>query len=162
MGLDWGTGENTFSMMCIGAYLPFDGEPDIENALRAFTERGQRVGLPVIAAPDNSMAFHPWQPGAAMTRSSYGIPEPQVLIGAPPLRPDVMLIPLVAWDSTGARLGVGGGYYDRYMATQQASERATRIGIAWAVQQVEKLPMEPHDMRLDALVSENGWTNFSA
>ena len=146
-------------------YVAHGGEPDIlPFLLRAF-HLGHSVCLPfpgegrgpvaaVEAGPRPSpgnMLFVRWHPDAIMEPGLAGIPQP---VGGEPIEPAVILTPLVGFDRAGHRLGQGGGYYDRWFA---AHPHAMRIGIAWSVQEVERLAPETWDIPLHAIVTEKEW-----
>jgi 5-formyltetrahydrofolate cyclo-ligase len=115
--------------------------------------------LPVIAG-ERRLGFAPWRSGDALVSNRYGIPEPDVAASSL-LAPEAMsavLLPLLACCRNGRRLGMGGGYYDRSFAFRQlAPSPPLLIGVAYAFQTLADLPAEPWDVRLDAIVDENGW-----
>jgi 5-formyltetrahydrofolate cyclo-ligase len=94
-----------------------------------------------------------------MRVSAYGVTEPDV--GAEVMTPSVLLVPLLAFDADGYRLGYGGGYYDRTLTVLRAQWSVRAIGIAYAGQEIEKLPHDAHDERLDAVLTETGLRAFS-
>ncbi|HUR39793.1 MAG TPA: 5-formyltetrahydrofolate cyclo-ligase [Verrucomicrobiae bacterium] len=106
--------------------------------------------------PGNRLAFARLAP--PLKRNRYGIAEP--LASRPPARLDLIVLPLVGFDGTGARLGMGGGYYDRLLARSRAFRRPLRVGFAFAAQEVERVPAAAHDVRLDAIVTELGLRKF--
>ena len=100
-----------------------------------------------------------WVPGAQLLTNQYGIrePDPRRQQGRPTWAIDVLLIPLVAFDAFGNRLGMGGGYYDRLLGDLARRPRRPKlVGVAYHFQQVESLPTEPWDQRLDCVISDNG------
>lgn len=138
----------------IAGYWPLPGEADVLPLLAALHQRGHALALPRMVGPQHGLAFHAWEPGAALARGAYGIAEP--LAAAPLAVPDLVLVPLLGFDRAGRRLGYGGGFYDRTLAAARA-ERPTRvIGIAFAGQELENLPEEPFDQRLDGMLTERG------
>ncbi|HEY2418591.1 MAG TPA: 5-formyltetrahydrofolate cyclo-ligase, partial [Steroidobacteraceae bacterium] len=98
------------------------------------------------------VAHEPWLPG------TFGIPEPRT--DWPRAEPSVLLVPLLAFDAEGYRLGYGGGYYDRTLAHLRAHHSVTAVGVAFAGQEVPRIPREPNDQRLDMLVTEQGIRRF--
>ena len=100
----------------IAAFWPFNGEPDITPLFQSWKSAGRELALPVVSgANDHAMQFHAWRPGAKLTPNRYGIFEP---VGAPVVELatcDLLLMPLVAYDARGNRLGMGKGYYDRHL-----------------------------------------------
>ena len=143
---------------CIAAYLADDGEVDLASLLIELTRRGQRVALPRVG-PGQTMTFHEYLGPAALTTNRFGIAEPAA--DAPHIAADeieLLLLPLVAFDSQLTRLGRGGGYYDRYLSSYSTSARPTLIGVAHCCQRSEELlPREPWDVPLDLVVTERDW-----
>ncbi len=147
---------STISPSLICAYLATDGEPDIQPL---FADYPDRLGLPRV--DDDQMVFHHWQPGDPLVTNQWQIPEPSTsstLVA--PSTIDALLIPLVAYDASGNRLGRGGGYYDRYL--EKVGAQTQRIGIAFSTQQAEQpLPTEPWDVPLTAVATELGVVEFA-
>ncbi|GAB2180791.1 hypothetical protein DLREEDagrD3_10140 [Denitratisoma sp. agr-D3] len=112
---------------------------------------GWDLALPVVAAPDSPLVFHRWGPDAAMVPGAYDIPVPAV---AAPLVPDYLLVPLVAFDRHGYRLGYGGGYFDRTLAA--LSPAPVALGVGFELARVDSIYPEAHDRPLDYLVTEAG------
>lgn len=129
-------------------FWPMGSEIDISPLLHKLAARGP-VALPVTPPRGQALTFRRWLPGDAMTRGPFGTQEPT---GAPVV-PDVLLVPLLAWDRAGRRLGYGGGYYDRTIA---AIPGVRTIGCAFAAQEVDIVPTDPHDAVLDAIATERG------
>jgi 5-formyltetrahydrofolate cyclo-ligase len=123
--------------------------------MRALASRGHELALPRIVAKGAPLAFHLWREGDALIAGRHGIAEPDA--GAPAAAPQILLVPLLAFDPAGHRLGYGGGYYDRTLA---ALENVTAIGVAYAGQEVPDLPRQEHDRRLNFLVTEQGLRRF--
>lgn len=134
----------------VAGFWPMGSEPDIRPLLEALHARGHAIALPVTPPRGQPLQFRAWAPGAAMARGPLGTQFPEE--GAT-LTPDWLAVPLLAFDHTGARLGYGGGYYDRTLA---ALPGAMAIGIAYAFQEVPQLPTGPHDIRLPAIATEAG------
>jgi 5,10-methenyltetrahydrofolate synthetase len=107
--------------------------------------------LPVVLAADSSLAFRAWSPAVAMTTDRYGIPVPA---SGEPVLPEALLIPLVGFDATGFRLGYGGGYFDRTLASLRP--RPLAIGVGFELSRLDSLHREPHDQPLDLIVTERG------
>lgn len=139
----------------VGGYWPLAGELDPRPLLTALQAQGAVIALPVAALRRATpLGFRRWDDlDQAPPPGAYGIPAPPA--DAPVLRPDILLVPLVGFDTTGRRLGMGGGYYD---ATLQAMRAETAgilaVGYAFAVQQVPELPAAGWDQRLDWIVTE--------
>ena len=135
----------------VGGYRAIRGEVDLDAALTRLHDGGAMVTVPRVSG--DRLDFMPWSPTSETIAGSFGIYEP---INGEPLplsQHDVVLVPLVAFDETGQRLGQGGGFYDRAIAAAGAS-RPLLIGVAHAFQQVRSVPVEAWDMPLDAVVTE--------
>jgi 5,10-methenyltetrahydrofolate synthetase len=139
--------------IAIGAYWPIKGEFDALPALFRWTEADEErcVGLPVIDKTTKQLAFHMWFPGCEMEEDAYGIPKPK---DTPAFHPTLLLVPCVGYGPKGVRLGYGGGFYDRTLATLQP--RPYTVGLAYSNGFVPWLTAEPHDVPLDAVVTEEG------
>ena len=137
----------------VGGYHAHDDEADPALLLARLVELGCMVAFPRVTkgAP---LDFHHVPDGAVLAPGSFGIPEP--LSHWPRAKPDLLLVPLLAFDASGHRLGYGGGYYDRTLEAR----KVPAIGIAYAGQEVSSLPAEPHDMALSAILTENGLLRF--
>jgi len=143
----------------VGGYRAIRGEVDIDAALTRLHDDGAMVTVPRVSG--DHMDFLPWTSGSETITGSFGIDEP---INGEPVqfsRHDVVLVPLVAFDETGQRLGQGGGFYDRAIAAAGAA-RPLLIGVAHAFQQVRSVPVEAWDMPLDAVVTEERVHEFRA
>jgi 5-formyltetrahydrofolate cyclo-ligase len=138
----------------IGMYLATDGEVDPSSAAEQLEARGWQVLLPVIG-PARSMSFAPWSPGSPVVENRFGVAEPAHddadLVAADALR--VVVVPCVAVDRSGHRIGFGAGYYDRALADASAT---LRVGVAFEVQVVDRIRPEPWDVPLDVVVTEAG------
>jgi 5-formyltetrahydrofolate cyclo-ligase len=137
----------------IGAYWPIKGEFDALPALFRWTEGGpgRRIGLPVMNRETKQLTFHVWYPGCEMEEDAYGIPKPK---GTERFGPSMLLVPCVGYGPKGVRLGYGGGFYDRTLAS--LSPRPFTAGLAYAHGFVPWLRAEAHDMPLDAVLNEDG------
>jgi 5,10-methenyltetrahydrofolate synthetase len=130
---------------------PIRAEVDCHPAMTQLLAQGWRAAMPVVERLAAPLTFRTWQPDAPMTADPYGIPIPDT----PPVPPpDVLLIPLVAFDEAGYRLGYGGGYFDRTLAA--LNPRPLAIGVGFELGRVADLHPEPHDIRLDRIVTEAG------
>lgn len=130
---------------------PVRGEFDARPLASLLIERGWRAVMPVVEAADVPMSFRTWTPSSAMTTDRYGIPIP---LGSPELLPDIVLLPLVAFDPQGFRLGYGGGYFDRTLAS--LVPRPLAIGVGFELARVADIRPQTHDIPLDAVVTEAG------
>ena len=135
----------------VGLYRSDEGEAPSRAYIKFFFERGNRIALPRVTTLDKPMEFRlhtdPWEE-SDLESGVWGLRQPGQ--GAPVVVPDVLFMPLVGFTAEGDRLGQGGGYYDRYLA---AHPQVAAIGMAWDIQEVPELPLEPHDMRLSAIVT---------
>lgn len=131
----------------VAGYLASPNELDCLRALHFMATSGALLALPHLA--DGMMTFRLWHPGDALVPGPHGISQP--IDSATEVEPTTILAPLVAFDRTGARLGQGGGHYDRAFAR---FPKARRIGLAFACQEVEAVPMDPWDMRLQIIITE--------
>jgi 5-formyltetrahydrofolate cyclo-ligase len=139
---------------CLAGYVAMRSEVDVSGILDALHRRGVAIGLPVIL-PGQTLAFHRHEPGDALVPGGFGTRVPGR--DAPVVEPDALLVPLVGFDRRGTRLGYGKGHYDRAIAAMHArGRRPTLVGIAFAAQEVDNIPAEPHDVRLDVIVTEDG------
>jgi 5-formyltetrahydrofolate cyclo-ligase len=133
----------------IAGYWPIRGEPDLRPLLRRLAGSGWRPALPVLVGAGKPMVFRAWSPECAMSEGLYGIPVPQ---GTDEVRPDLVLLPLVGFDAARFRLGYGGGYYDRTLAG--LAPRPRTIGIGFELARLATVHPQPHDIALDAIVTE--------
>ena len=133
----------------IAGYWSMGDEMDPRPLMLALASRGHALALPVTPPRGQPLAFHAWAPGAALRPGPMGTSEP---VAGEDLRPDVLLVPLLAFDRAGRRLGYGGGYYDRTLA---ALPGAKAIGIAYAGQEMAEVPAGPQDMRLSLIATED-------
>lgn len=133
----------------LGIYWPVRGEIDVRDLAREHIARGGRVGLPVVVTRGEPVEFWRWEPGIAMTRGLWNIPIPRE---REVIQPDALIIPLVGFDAAGYRLGYGGGYYDRTIASMP--KRPFCIGIGYADSALNSIWPQPHDMRMDVIVTE--------
>lgn len=138
----------------VAGYWPVRDEADPRGLMDALAARGHVLALPRIDERHAALSFRCWKEGDVLVDNHHAIPEPSAEVVA--VTPHVVLVPLLAFDTAGHRLGYGGGYYDRTLA--MLNVRA--IGIAYAGQHVELLPREAHDHPLEAVLTENGLTKF--
>ena len=141
----------------VAAYLGTAAELDTQPLLARLLRLGIALYVPKVGAA-GALRFTRWRPGQALRANRYGIPEP-VALERPP-RLDLVVLPLVAFDAQGRRLGMGGGYYDRWLSRARAARRPLRVGYAFALQEVAAVPAAPHDVALDAVATERGLRRF--
>ena len=134
----------------LSGYMPMRTEID---PLPAMAAHQGPVCVPVIIGKGQPLKFREWTPGCAMVPGEFGafIPADGAWI-----EPDVLIVPLLAFDARGYRLGYGGGYYDRTLQGLRARQATVAIGFAFAAQQVNKVPIDAFDQRLDAVITETG------
>jgi 5-formyltetrahydrofolate cyclo-ligase len=142
----------------VAGYSAFRDEADPRALMLALAARGHPLALPAIVARGAALRFHRWCETDTLVAHAYGQLEPHPDCAT--VVPDVLLVPLLAFDSEGYRLGYGGGFYDRTLEGLRAGGPVVAIGIAYAGQQVEALPRGPHDQRLDAVLTEAGLIRF--
>jgi len=143
----------------IGAYWPIKGEFDPLPALHRWKEDGElldeplrrRIGLPVIDKVTKTLTFHVWYPGCPMEEDAYGIPKPK---DTDVIQPTLLFVPCVGYGPGGYRLGYGGGFYDRTLATLKP--QPLTVGLGFAQGFVDDLEPEPHDIPLDAILNDHG------
>jgi len=138
----------------VTGYIPFRDELDPRPLLTVLEERGFSLGAPSIVARDQPLVFRRWDIYAGLTpgRFGFGIPEPT--LDSPIVEPDLLLVPMLAFDRRGHRLGYGRGYYDRTLASLRARRSIVAVGLAFAAQEVLSLPISEEDQRLDWIVTE--------
>jgi 5-formyltetrahydrofolate cyclo-ligase len=142
----------------VSAYMPMRDEIDVMPLLAAIHDTGRTLALPVIEAKWAPLRFRCYAPGDALVPAGFGTKEPSS--DRPTCIPDIMLVPLAAFDSRGYRIGYGGGYYDRTLSLYRFERNVTAIGIAFDEQEVPEIPFEPHDQPLDFLLAPSGHRRF--
>ncbi len=134
----------------VSGFWPIRSEVDCRDLLVRLHERGLELCLPVIAR--GRQVFLRWAPGDLLEARGFGLSEPPD--SAPIIEPRICLVPLAAFDRNGGRLGYGKGYYDQALADLSRRGRVTAIGLAFSVQEVDRIPIEPHDHLLDFVITE--------
>jgi 5-formyltetrahydrofolate cyclo-ligase len=137
---------------CVAGYLPIGAEADPQPLMKALARRGAALVLPVVTDRDSPLLFRAWQPGARLAAGPKGTSHPTD--EAALAIPDLLLVPLVAFDRFGGRLGYGAGYYDRTLAALRRTRPIVAVGVGYRAQWHDRLPSEPHDQRLDWIVTE--------
>lgn len=140
----------------VAAYWRIRDELDCQPILVKLMDSNQTVVLPVVLGPDQPLDLRVWEQGASLYESGFGTLAPSEL--APRAEPDIIIMPLLGFDSLGTRLGYGGGYYDRTLASLK--KRPRLIGLAFAAQELHHIPREAHDVPLDAVITEAGLRQF--
>jgi len=142
----------------IGGYLPLRDEADPRTLMERLAEAGRIVAVPCISGRREPLDFYRWSPGVPTIPNAYGIPEPAERTEA--IIPTTVLVPLLAFDSHGHRLGYGGGYYDRTLEQLRNDGDVVAIGVAFAEQELQELPRASHDRALDLVLTEHGIRAF--
>lgn len=137
----------------VSAYWPIQDEIDPVPLMKKLMERGTPVGLPVVHSFDTPLTFREWKQSTELISSVYDTKTPPG--SARVLVPDVLLIPMLAFDRQGNRLGYGQGYYDHTLEHLRAEKNITAVGLAYAAQEFPNLPFDPYDQKLDWVVTEN-------
>ena len=136
----------------VAGYWPIGTELDVRHTLSHLDLIGFGCALPVVVAKGEPLTFRTWTPQTPMGRSGLGILAPAATV--PEVDPDVLLVPLLAFDRAGYRLGYGAGFYDRTLERLRRSKTVTAIGIGFAGQEVDSVPRDQYDQPLDWLVTE--------
>ncbi len=136
----------------VSVYHPIRDEADTVPLFQALTQAGIATALPVTVARGHALRFLLWRSGDPVAPGNWGIPEP--LSTAPSVDPDLLFVPLAAFDRRGFRLGYGAGFYDNTLAALRTRKPVLAIGVAFSVQEVASVPTEPHDQPLDAIITE--------
>jgi len=145
----------------LAAYWPFDGEPDLVPLCQQLMSSTFEVALPVVSGrSDHAMEFHHWYAETSLKQNQYGIREPLKTSSISLAGFDMLLMPLVAYDKSGNRVGMGSGYYDRHLESLREASQPLRVGVAYSLQEVAKLKKNDWDVPLHAVVTEHGWVSF--
>ncbi|SDM13607.1 5-formyltetrahydrofolate cyclo-ligase [Maricaulis salignorans] len=144
----------------VSAYWPLPGEMDPRPLMAALEARGACLALPVVIGAGHPLEFREWRSGDPLQRRAFGLMEPRE--NAPQLVPDILLVPLLAIDPDGNRLGFGKGYYDRTLAGLRACGAPVAVGLAYEAQWVAAVPVDEFDQPLDWVVTEGRRVRSSA
>jgi 5-formyltetrahydrofolate cyclo-ligase len=136
----------------VSGYFPIRSEINPLPLLRRFAEAGAQLALPTIVARGKPLSFRAWTSGAELQRGQWGIREPKA--DALELYPDVLVVPLAAFDRRGFRIGYGAGYYDLTLNALRARKPIIAMGLAYAMQETDLVPELAHDARLDLVLTE--------
>ena len=134
----------------IGGYFPVNYEVDDLEILKEFAKKNYKISLPVVKKNFN-MDFYEWSFDDPLKINQYGIPEPN---SKKLIHPDVILVPLVAFDNNLNRLGYGGGYYDRVIKKLSKKKKILKIGLAFSIQKINSVPVTKYDKKLDYIVTD--------
>jgi 5-formyltetrahydrofolate cyclo-ligase len=144
--------------MIVSGYSPIRSEIDPTPLMRTLAAQGVRLALPAIVARGKSLAFRAWSPNDRLMMGPLGILEPSP--AAAEVVPDVMLVPLAAFDRLGHRIGYGAGHYDYTLAHLRKVKAIAAIGLAFVVQEIEAVPALSHDVALDYVLTEAQMFDF--
>ena len=144
--------------MVVSGYSPIRNEIDPAPLMQKLALLGARLALPAVVSRGKSLMFRAWSPGDRLMLGALGIPEPSP--AAAELVPDVMLVPLAAFDATGHRIGYGAGHYDYTFAHLRKAKAIIGIGLAFAAQEIDGVPALSHDVPLDYVLTEKRVFDF--
>jgi 5-formyltetrahydrofolate cyclo-ligase len=142
--------KNNLKKITIGAYYPVNFEIDLLGFFKELENNGSQISLPVVKK-NNQMDFYLWSHKDLLKLNKFGIPEPEK---KKKVIPDIMFVPLVAFDSRLYRIGYGGGYYDRYFEKLSYRKNNLKIGIAYSFQKINKVDINKFDKKLDIIITE--------
>ena len=142
----------------VSGYSPIRSEIDPIPLMGRLAAKGARLALPSITARGQSLAFRAWSPNDRLLLGPLGILEPSP--AAAEINPDIVLVPLAAFDRAGHRIGYGAGHYDYTLAHLRKLKPITAIGLAFAVQKIRNIPAQPHDVALDYVLTETQAFDF--
>ena len=134
----------------LGGYYPYNYEVDTIQILKKLEKKNYSISLPKIKK-NSQMDFFQWSTKDPLLVNSYGIPEPT---SNKVIYPDILLVPLVAYDKNLNRIGYGGGFYDRYFEKLKKIKKIITIGLAYSYQKVKKVPINNRDIKLDFIITE--------
>ncbi len=142
--------KNKIKGKILGGYYPYNHEIDVMQILKEFEKKNFIISLPKIKE-NFQMDFFKWSNKEPLIINKFGIPEP---ISAKVRYPDILLVPLVAYDKHFNRIGYGGGFYDRYIKKLKVKKKIITIGLAYSFQKVKNIPIHSHDIKLDFIITE--------
>jgi 5-formyltetrahydrofolate cyclo-ligase len=137
----------------VSGFMPLESEINPLPLMRKLADAGARLALPVVAGRGKPLSMRSWQWGEPLVPGVWGIREPGP--EAPEVQPDILLVPLLAFDRSGHRIGYGAGYYDLTIAQLRAQKLIAAVGIAFAAQEIETVPRTAFDAKLDLVLTEN-------
>jgi len=139
----------------VSGYWPMAEEMDVRPLMARLHAEGHVIGLPVVVAKGEPLIFRRWHPGTTLATASFGLHQPGA--DAPEVAPEILLVPLLAFDPSGYRLGWGGGFYDRTLTAVRKARVAIAVGVAYAAQRVDRLPRTERDQRLDWVITDEDY-----
>ena len=146
------------SDIVVSGFFPLKSEINPLPLMRKLAEAGARLALPVVAGRGKPLIMRAYAFGDALASGQWGIREPTP--DAPEVAPDILLVPLLAFDRRGNRIGYGAGYYDMTIAALRAAKPIVAVGIAYAAQEVDMVPVTPRDACLDLVLTEREVIDF--
>ena len=138
----------------VAGFMPLKSEINPLPLLKKLAEAGARLALPAIQGRGKPLIMRAYAFGDELARGQWGIREPKPDAGE--VAPDIVIVPLAAFDRAGNRIGYGAGYYDMTLAALRAKKKVTAVGIAFAAQEMPQVPVTPRDERLDLVLTERG------
>ena len=142
--------KKNYNLKIIGGYYPSNYEINDLEILNYFFKRGSKISLPKIKKK-SQMDFYKWCKNDPLLINKFGIPEPETTNR---VYPDILFVPLVAFDKKLNRLGYGGGFYDRYIQKISKIKKVVKVGLAFSFQKLKTIPVNKHDKKLDIIITE--------
>jgi 5-formyltetrahydrofolate cyclo-ligase len=142
----------------VSGFSPLKSEINPVPLMRAFAAAGAQLALPVVAGKGRPLTMRAWNFGEPLDSGVWGIREPRP--EAPEVFPDILIVPLLGFDRTGQRIGYGAGYYDMTIGRLRAMKPVTALGIAYAAQEIARVPFTPRDAILDLVLTERETIDF--
>lgn len=144
--------DNKLKTKIVGGYYPYNHEIDDLEVLNLFSKNKKITSLPIIKK-NNQMDFYEWSKDNPLKINKYGIIEP---LSQKKVYPDILLVPLLAFDKQFNRLGYGGGFYDRYIEKIENKKKVFKIGFSFSFQELKEVPVNNYDKKLDLIITERG------
>jgi len=144
--------DNKLKTKIVGGYYPCNHEIDDLEVLNLFSKNKKIISLPIIEN-NNQMDFYEWSKDNPLKINKYGIIEP---LSQKKVYPDILLVPLLAFDKQLNRLGYGGGFYDRYIEKIEIKKKVFKVGFAFSFQELKEVPVNNYDKKLDLIITERG------
>jgi 5-formyltetrahydrofolate cyclo-ligase len=142
----------------VSGFSPMKSEINPVPLMRKLADAGAKLALPAIAGRGKPLIIRAWSFGEPLASGQWGIREP--MPGAPEVAPDILIVPLAAFDRAGHRIGYGAGYFDMTINALRAKKRVTAVGIAFAIQEISSVPATERDARLDLVLTEREAIDF--
>jgi len=142
----------------VSGFMPLKSEINPLPLMQKLAQTGAQLALPVVAGRGKPLIMRAWRPGEELAAGVWGLREPKP--DATEVEPDIVLVPLLAFDRAGHRIGYGAGYYDLTIAALRARKPVTAIGLAFAAQEIAAVPATPRDARLDLVLTEHEVIDF--